>query len=55
MGAVDLSYDRPEFDYTPDENLGDGTVNVTVVGMPEKIRLVEAAALLVASRAETIT
>jgi hypothetical protein len=41
VAAVDLSVDRPEAGYTPDENLGDGRVNLTIVRMPERLRLVQ--------------
>jgi len=41
VGAVDLSYERSAFDYSPDENLGDGTVDVTVRGMPDTLYLVQ--------------
>jgi len=40
VGAVDLSVDRPDPGYTPDESLGDGRVNLTVLGMPDRVRLV---------------
>ena len=40
VGAVDLSVDRPSPGYTPDENLGDGRVNLTVLGMPDRVSLV---------------